>query len=740
MRSVLTRLLFRRILHNEPILHRDCTYRLGRLDLQRRKCLPPFSQRRSLFGFSRPFAGGRKEADPHPGLAVIIDASKNLDTRTRVPPPADLVSAWNALFEYSGRISDIHAAHAYRVYLHLQDVQPEGPMLSGKDLWLAFKRLTNTPQVATVKRSPEMYLQFVRELHSQISSSSEDLPELDLRELKIRWIRSLSRLGQHTEAVDLYLADSDGLESSYLELLEACKTEEDLSGLERLLNSASSMPVGDLRTQYEWNAATVFASLGHLERAKALVDMNVLSESATAGTKFNDGAGDAVWKGHTCVANTTESLLRSCLKYNDLEWGQSIIRVITEAGWLSHHRRTWDTLFYWTLATGKSVEEVHRMMGVMERTIPDFKPDETTINTLIQCANEKNDAYLAERVLALGERWGIQRNAKTCKLQMEYRLSTRDLEGARAAYRQLQGLEDDGDDDLPLINKLIQAMVASGKYDFDTIIGLVEELSTRRHRFDPKTVAALSVLHLNRDEYHDVADLLTTHVHEYTADERAIVRETFVNYCLNRKNRIARVWDTYMIFQQVFDESDREVRTRIMNEFFTRQRSDMAVHVFNHMRKHTHPDTVPTADTYAAALVGIGKLRDMESLTIVHNALKLDMNVEPSTKINNALMIAYAGCGEPRYAINFWIDIASSREGPNYNSILALFNACERAAFGEKRAISVWNQLADLDVVMTRNLVAKYVAALAGNQYFDDAKKIVEQCEERFGFEPDTMM
>jgi hypothetical protein len=688
-----------------------------------------------LFGFSRPFVGSRKETDASKGLATIIDASKNLDTAMRVPPPEELAHEWTMMFK-AKRISDIHAGHAYRVYLHLQDVQTDAPKLSTKALVSAFKCLTNTHQLATVKRSREAYLQFMRELHSQITLRSQDLPNLDMKKMQERWIGCLSRLGQHAEAVDVYLANSSDMEMAYLELLEGCRIQEDLTALERLLDSTSSMPTGDVRTRYEWNAATVFASLGHLDRAKALVKMDDLGRSAPL--ELHQGEKDEVWRWHVCVSKITQSLLRSCLKYNDLGWGQSIIRVYTEAGWLSVHRSTWDVLFYWTLATGKSVEEVHRMMGVMERTIPKFKPDQNTINTLIQFANERNDAYLAERLLALGDRLGIKKDAKTFKLQMDYRLSTGDLEGARAAYRQLQSLEQDGDDDLPLINKLIQAMVSSRKYGFDTIIGVVEELSARGHRFDPDTVAALSVLHLNRDEYHDVADLLTTHVHEFTADERAIVRETFANFCLDRRNSIARVWDTYMIFQQVFDESDREVRTRIMNEFFTRQRSDMAVHVFNHMRKHTRSDTIPNTDTYAAALIGIGKLKDSESLTIVHNALKLDMNVEPSTKMSNALMIAYARCGEPRYAMNFWIDITTSKEGPNYNSILALFNACEKAAFGEKRAISVWNQLSDLDVVITRDLLAKYVAALTGNQCIDDAKKIVVQCEERFGFEPDA--
>jgi hypothetical protein len=741
MRSVLTRLVFRRILHNEPILHRDCVYRPAQLVLQYRRRLPSFSQRRTLFGFSRPAARAPRKGDPDPGLDIIINASKNLETRTRVPPPAELASSWSSFFaakcEREERISDIHVGHAYRVYLHLRELPVDVPLLSTKDLLSALKALTSADQLEMVKISRESYLDFVRELYSKVEPHSEEL-HLGSRELEVMMVTSLAYLGHCPEAVDLFLSVVDTSRAAHVmfrRLTSACKNENNVEDLERMIQGISQAGHGK---EFQLAASCTFAELGLMARAKSLANLEELEKRARNAPPLADTiqpSEDAL-----SVSRAMNSLLSACLAYNDLEWGQELIRVVTEAGFLSKHRRIWDLLFVWALGTGKSVEDVHRMMGVMVRTVPSFTPDSSTINRLIKFANGKNDPYMSERLLALGDKWNVKPNANTFMLQMDYRLSTGDLEGARAAYRQLQGQEQNGDDDLPRINKLIQAMISSGKYHFNAIIEIVEELSTRNHRFDPETVAALSILHLRRDEYHDVADLLTSHVHQYTTEERAIVRDTFVNFCLDRKNSIARVWDTYMIFQQVFDESDREVRTRIMNEFFTRRRPDMAIHVFNHMRKHTRLDTIPTIDTYAAALVGIGKTKDRESLTVVHNALKLDMNVDPCTKLNNALLIAYAGCGEPRYAINFWHDIANSKEGPNYNSILALFNACEKAAFEEKRAYDVWNKLEQLDVVMTRDLVAKYLAALAGNQCYEEAQKIAEECEEMFGFPADATM
>jgi hypothetical protein len=282
-------------------------------------------------------------------------------------------------------------------------------------------------------------------------------------------------------------------------------------------------------------------------------------------------------------------------------------------------------------------------------------------------------------------------------------------------------------------------MCSTRKYEFDTIMAVVEDLNERRTRFPPETVAALAILHLKRDEYHDVADLLNTHVHHYSIEERAIVRETFANFCLDRNNSIARVWDTYMIFQQIFNEANRETRTSIMQEFLTRNRADMAVHVFNHMREHVSDDVVPTVDTYCIALAGAGKLNDGESLAVLHNALKLDMNIEPSTKLYNALMLGYSGCEKADRALGFWDHIVHN-EGPSYNSLLIVFKVCELAPFAERKTVALWKQLQELDIEMTRDLIAAYLGALGGNFLFDEAREVVESCEEKLGFKPDVVM
>jgi hypothetical protein len=732
MRSSLTRLVFRRILQNEPILHRDCSRRASSLLIPKTRT-PAYIQRRTLFGFFQPKPKKLGTGLEDPGLDVLIDATKNLELGTRIPEVEDLVKAWTLFVktksEGRGDMTDIQAHHVLRIYrqLHAAQTSDEPALLTTEALVYALKGMRNAKTLTDEHASLALALH--SDIQLQQGSGLHSLEQSDMIVVEDITVHALCKAGRVSEAWAMVKDGGKTRKPSMRQLsslIEAYAELNDTDGVERVLEiNDASRSDPDLR----WRAAEAFAVRGNVQRARELADIVQLS-------KVYLGEGDRSGKS---PVHLVHPLLRFCASNDEFEWGQSIIRGITEAGLLSKDKWLWEELFVWTLNTGKSVEEVDRMMEVMKRSTG-LTPYERTINSLIRSANSRNDPYLAERLLALGKKWNVSPNATTYLLQMDYRLSVGDAEGARAAYQKLQGLEIDGDSDLPRVNKLIHTMCSSGRYDFNTIMGVVEDLSNRHKRFEPETVAALSVLHLQRDEYHDVADLLTTHVHQYSADERAVVRDTFAKFCLDRRNNIARVWDTYMIFQQVFDEADREVRTRIMNEFFTRRRADMAVHVFNHMRKHTREDTIPSTDTYAATLTGIAKLNDEQSLEIVHNAIKLDMNIDPSTKLSNALMYAYASCGEARYSTNFWIDICDSKEGPNHSSIMILFYACSKMSFGEKRAVSVWNQLGQLDVALSRDLIAMFLAALSGNQCYTEAYDVVEECVDRFGVEVDAVM
>jgi hypothetical protein len=423
----------------------------------------------------------------------------------------------------------------------------------------------------------------------------------------------------------------------------------------------------------------------------------------------------------------------------------------------------WDEVLLWAAGCGKGADEISRMLKVMvdsNTTIPENRrqfPDIDTINRLVEFAVSKDDPYLAERFIIIGKEIGeklmeeysqsrgIQPNAKTCILQMEYRLRVKDVDGALVAYKSLQGMDLSENADIPTVNKLIVALCQSERHDFETIDNVVQDLVDRQARFDGNTVSSLATLHLNRDEFDHAQDLVGFHSGHFSLAERAKVRGDLIAYITTRTTSVPRAWDAYSLLREFFDEIAREERTQIMLSFLTtsRFRPDLAADIFITMRQHTRRDTNPSADTYVAFFAAAPRHRNwsvhesptssieamhrqlernraaqenaMNSVEVIHNQLKLDASITPSTRIYNALMIAYLGGDRFQACLNFWNAINASKEGPTYNSIHLVLRACENAARGDVRAAQIWSRLRSLDIEMDTRLWASYAAALVGN-------------------------
>jgi hypothetical protein len=455
---------------------------------------------------------------------------------------------------------------------------------------------------------------------------------------------------------------------------------------------------------------------------------------------------ESVEEQHQPYEKIVSELLTWCLSSGNLELGHGIVKDVMSS---NPRKPIWDAVLVWGAGTKKSVEEVNRMLDVMEKSNDSILdqsewrlPDSATLNALVRYAISKNDPYMAERFIALGRERGIETNAETFVLQIDYRLRVNDVDGALVAYKHLQAQDLSTNNDVQAVNRLIVALCTSQRHDFETIMSVVADLSDREASFEALTVSTLSVLHLNRDEIHDVIDLLNTHSFGYSSAERASIRQSLVDYCLDARTTTTRAWDTYTILRSIFDEMPREQRTQIMLAFFSpaHARPDMAVNVFNHMRHHSRADTMPTNDTYIAAFLGCAQLADLESLEVVHNQLKLDYNVSQTTRCRNALLLAYSQCDKPRAALDFWDEIVASREGPTYNSIHIALRACEKSAFGDVKAQQIWARLRRNNVELDRNMWASYIGALAGNGDFELARSTLEEAEANGELEVDAFV
>jgi hypothetical protein len=437
---------------------------------------------------------------------------------------------------------------------------------------------------------------------------------------------------------------------------------------------------------------------------------------------------------------TLSETLQFCIRNNESEWCKSVFRDLIDG---NPDKPTWDILFQWAAGgLGKGVEDVERMMDVMVQhnlDDPSIRPDIDTINGLVSLAMSQKDPYLAERYLALGLRSEIRPNATTFILQMEYRIDAGDLSGAQVAYESLQSEEILNKEDLPVINRYIRALCAARTPNFDRIASIASDLDERKALLEADTVAALSLMNLKRNDFEETLDTLQAQTYHLGFEDRARVRDALLAYCMDRQNSNMRAWEAYVLIKDSFAETDTKIRTQLMNEFFDRKRSDMGFHVFGHMRQDIRPEIRPTAETYVQCFEGIAKNTDRESLDMVHNMMKMDSSIEPSTKLYNALMLGYAACEESDKALDFWTDITNSREGPTYNSLEIVFRACETKPFGDKPAKQIWNKMRRMEIEVTPAVFNAYIGALAGQALLDEVKLLIAGMKTEFGYGPNVM-
>jgi hypothetical protein len=654
---------------------------------------------------------------------------------TRPPNREELVKAWRDFFKYKEEkkepLVEYQARHALVNYRYLvkgdekqEEISQDDPeTLSLKDVRAALKALTRMPN-----DNRDTHRELARALYMD-PRRQRQLPA-DV----CYYVKVLSQTGDSLEARALVQTNfggdertnaptalSQNFKRSWFAVLEGFSRENNEEGLLASAEMAQTagLPYG---STFHSIMTTFFARRDQVEETKEWYNKPI--------------AGD---KGR--LPETVSTILNFCTRNNELDWCKSVFRTLLER---NPSKGTWDIIFQWAAgALGKGVEDVERMMEVMtglnkhdENKVPDI----STINGLVSLAMSRNDPYLAERYIALGLKHNIYPNAQTFILQLDYRVNADDLTGAQVVYNSLQSEEISDFADLPAINKYIRALCAVETPNYNLITSICSDLDQRKARLEPPTVAALGILYLDRNEIDELIDTLQAHAYHYSVTERASIRDAFLAYTLDPATPTARAWDSYTIFRQVFDETDIDIRTQAMNEFYRRGRSDMALHAFGHMRAHIRVDRRPVLSTYVDCLEGIARCADSESLHTVHNMLKMDSSIEPDTRLYNALMLAYTACEESDKAVQFWDLITNSSEGPSYRSIEIMFRACQQKPFGDRKAREIWAQMHRMEIEVTKNVFVAYIGALAGQGKLEDAKTLVESAEKDFGFKPDMQM
>jgi len=757
MPSHLTRVVFRRIIANEPVLYRECCYRTFRSRIATQHGLLPLPrmQRRTFFGNLFKQQRKLRPAEIPAGLQKMSEVLQAKANDTRPPKPEEVADAIKDFFaQRKGALEDFHIYSAYNAFLYLQ----ENPREESQS-WFGIKDIQGiVDKLVAPQHQPkvlgESHLAFGRLLIEELAKFevqyyAED--ELAKKEvpfevcIKHRQVRLLSCFGAATEAREVAASIfkyKPELTRPLRELtigawrvvLDSYIRDNNLDEISKTMDISQSLSV-PLTATMQRELVSVYAKNNDLTSAKFWYSQPSIVNKW--GTPVKQPLG-----------STSAALLKACASAGDLTFGQQVVAAMLKDE--APSKESWDATLLWSVAIGKGPDEVSRMIDVLIRRNDEarqknpkiglIRPDIQTINSLVEHCMAKQDPYAAERYIVLGEKRGILPDETTYTMQMQYRISVGDLDGARAAYFNLQGSFTGDERSVAAINLLIQALCSSKQHHFDELMAMVDDLHERKANFAPETVAALTLLHLRRGEVPDAMDLLQVHAHQYSPAQRRIIQKTLLTFILDGETSTADTWDGYQILRNVFAETPREERILVMKEFFARKRSDMACHVFFHMRNHVSPAHTANRDVYIEAFVGFARCADAESLELAHNQLKLDLNVDMDTKLRNSLMLAYAATGDNRKALRFWRDICESKEGPSYNSIAIAFRSCEGMHFGAEHAKSIWKRLKEQDIEIDKTIWTAYMSAIARNHNHDEARELIENVEGDYGFTPDLQM
>ena len=750
MRVQLTTRVFKQLTNNalysevRPVVH--CCRRPRTL---RHALVAPVAQRRGLFGLSRSTPTKPKMAKIDPGYKVLVDLNSQLSMGVRAPLVEDVIQAFSAFVRYrcnenmpvqEPQITNIMGAFRY---LQQNNADVEGFGLANKDLRMAINTLSFMPyhEGNTVRLQLAKALYEELERRRLLGDESEEGLELSavkgsiLAKNLIPYLKILSACGQPVEArtlVEQYF-ESDLKRFAYAPWVWVIKGFLRQNEEDEVLKTISVM-----RSHGMPFHQSVHQSITSYYAKKR--DLNPMKR--WYNTAIDDGG--------LPLLRTTEDVLEACIREKEYEWGDSVFKSIFERRVQTN--KGWDIILRWSAAKGKGVDEIERMMKVMLRRnedLPDREhvvPDITMINGLVALAMSRDDPYTAERYVALGQKWKIEPDALTLLLQLEYRLRVGDLDGATASYIRLRAEDTSDCLDVPWVNKLIVALCEK-QDSHTTIISLVADLSERKVTLELPTVAALCQFHLQHNEPDQIGPMLSTCIHTYSVLQRESIRDVFVKFIADRRNPDSQAWDAYTILSSTFPEMPVYIRTEVMSEFFSRGCNDLGIKVFGSMRLQQNPSLRATVDTYTRCFEGIARagaknkaFAKAKSVHLVHNLLKVDAEIEPDTRLKNGLMLAYTACGLPRRALEFWDDIAHSREGPTYSSIQLALQACEASSSGERPAKDLWARLKRFKIQVTRKIYAAYIGALSGQGAFTECVELIDSAEAEIGCKPDSLM
>ncbi|KAL1961826.1 hypothetical protein VTN77DRAFT_995 [Rasamsonia byssochlamydoides] len=731
MQSHLTRGVFRAILNNEPFRFSHCRGRLLHAIPSRR--VPKgylydhgHVQRRGFFAFPTPPPPDQNQViATEIGLKPMSDLVRSLQSRSRPPPHDTLSKAFRDFFksrvEAPGVITSFHGRLLVVTWRYLKQRQEE---LDSKDREALFSRenletvLYVLAGATCLPESQSAVRKMARFAFLELSADQEYGADDISRQALLAYIRILSFNGDPEEAWRVTLTYSAKLRKSkpspWLLVTKGFAMNNDGYQLRRIVAGLEKHGFTLDQASHEELTMTLLQQ-NQVEAAKRMYECPIFDGGKpTMATKI--------------------AIIKASIMESDLAWAEKVLRS------LPLNADTRDIHLLWEAARGSGASALAERLETWSAKDPQILQSLTIscVNDLIGLANAVGNPQLAADFAGLASQWGVEPDLQTLMLQLESRIQASDLKGTLEYLRRLEDSGSIADISLPLMNKLITMLCLSEQADalFDQISTLLDPLVDNNVRLEADTVAALTLMLLRRHDWDAVSQLLRPRLGSYADDERTRIRRSVLKFILDRSEDDDNVWEAYNLLKVAFPETGVSVRTDIMTAFFQRNRSDLACLVFGHMRQAESFSQRPKPDTYRKCFKGIAMTADRENLELVHNMLKLDLEVELNTRVRNALMFAYAACELPEKAMEVFKDILRSEEGPSHNTITIFFRACESHPTGASEAIKMMQKAKVLEIKMDRRMYTAYIKALAAQGEFDRAAEAVEKMQSESGYEP----
>ncbi|OJJ43303.1 hypothetical protein ASPZODRAFT_154752 [Penicilliopsis zonata CBS 506.65] len=733
MQSHLTRHVFRAILNNEPLCSTRCRHQFLHMasnPRSRRTRLPcsHFTQRRSLFAFGAPQSVEQPTALPsETGLKEMSDLIRAMSKKRRAPPNEVLTKAFQDFFaarlEHAGVITGFqaHLLLSTWKYLKAQQEELESTEWSAvfstealESILLVLSEAECLPESAPIVRKLARFA--FLEICSHYGFDANPVSRSTL----ITYINLLSSNGDPDEAAQVFekfsLQLRDCNQSPWLAVMKGFALKGDWRRIQRITKM--------LETQ-----GSKFDAVSHEELIKILIGQNLL----TAAKAIYDCA---ISDGQEPSLSTKARVIKFALLNSEVEWAGFIFQTLPQ----TPTAETLNTMLLWDVAHGKKASDISDSLQELVRQDPEVRSflNISTVNDLVEYANSSGNPQLAAEFAALAHQWGLEFDTTTRLLQLESRIQARDISGTFQSLQALDHTSTMATENLPLMNKLITMLCLSGSKDalFDQISLLLDPLFESDIRLEARTVAALTHMLLYRHDWDAVSELLRPRLGLYESEERNEIRDAVLKFVLDLDQASEDAWEAYGLLQIAFPEMSVGIRTDIMSCFFKREKSDLACMVFGHMRQADTLSQRPKPDTYARCFQGIAGTADPTNLELVHNMLKLDLEVDLDTRILNALMLAYTACEMPEKSMEIFRDILQTDEGPNATTIAIFFKVCEKHHNGTQEAMKMMSKIKLLEIPVDRKLYSAYIEALAAQCEFDQATDAINKMQDEISFSP----